>query len=59
MMGMQKLASDIAFLSNNDLQLLAQELVVHYAPRAGALETQLNAAFFYNDIESNKERQYE
>ena len=55
----EKLAAEIAFLSNNDLQLLAQELVGHYAPRAGALETQLNAAFFYNDIESKKEKQYE
>ena len=42
------LANEIALLSNDSLQKLAQELVEHYVPRANALEMQLNAAFFYN-----------
>lgn len=48
MTNIQKLASEIAFLSNNDLQTLAQELVISYAPRADVFEMQLSAAFFYN-----------
>ena len=46
----EKLANDIAFLSNDSLQRLAQELVVHYATRADVLETKLGAAFFENEV---------
>jgi hypothetical protein len=46
----EKLANDIAFLSNDSLQKLAQELVVHYATRADVLETKLGAAFFENEV---------
>jgi hypothetical protein len=42
------LANEIALLSNDSLQKLAQELVTHYAPRADVFETKLSAAFFYN-----------
>jgi hypothetical protein len=53
------LANEIASMPNDSLQKLAQELVGHYAPRAGLLETQLNAAFFYKDVDSLKEKEYE
>jgi hypothetical protein len=46
----EKLAAEIAFLSNDSLQKLAQELVVHYATRADVLETKLGAAFFENEV---------
>ena len=46
----EKLANDIAFLSNDSVQRLAQELVVHYATRADVLETKLGAAFFENEV---------
>jgi hypothetical protein len=46
----EKLAAEIAFLSNDSLQKLAQELVVHYATRADVLETKLGAAFFDNEV---------
>jgi len=42
------LANEIALLSNDSLQRLAQELVKHYTPRADVLETNLCAAFFYD-----------
>jgi hypothetical protein len=42
------LANEIALLSNNSLQQLAQELVKNYSPRADVLETNLCAAFFYD-----------
>lgn len=42
------LANEIALLSNDSLQKLAQELVTHYTPRADVFETKLSAAFFYN-----------
>lgn len=42
----EKLANDIAFLSNDSLQKLAQELVTNYTTRADVLETKLGAAFF-------------
>jgi hypothetical protein len=46
----EKLANDIAFLSNDSLQKLALELVVNYATRADVLETKLGAAFFENEV---------
>lgn len=45
------LANEIALLSNSSLQQLATLLVEEYRPRADVLETNLNAAFFYNDTE--------
>ena len=45
----EKLANEIALLSNDSLQKLAQELVKQYTPRADVLETNLCAAFFYNE----------
>ena len=42
------LANEIALLSNDSLQELAQELVTQYTPRADVLETNLCAAFFYD-----------
>lgn len=50
MSNIEKLAAEIAFLSNDSLQKLAQELVVHYATRADVLETKLGAAFFENEV---------
>ena len=50
MNNIEKLAAEIAFLSNDSLQKLAQELVVHYATRADVLETKLSAAFFENEV---------
>ena len=49
MSSIEKLANDIALLSNDSLQKLAQELVKHYAPRADVFESKLGAAFFYNN----------
>lgn len=46
----EKLANDIAFLSNDSLQRLAQELVKNYTTRADVLETKLSAAFFENEV---------
>ena len=51
----EKLANDIAFLSNDSLQKLAQELVKHYTTRADVLETKLSAAFFDNNTFSEGE----
>jgi hypothetical protein len=47
----EELANDLALLSNQSLMLLAQKLVEDYPARADVLETQLGAAFFYNDKE--------
>jgi hypothetical protein len=46
----EKLANDIAFLSNDSLQKLALELVKHYPTRADVLETKLSASFFDGEI---------
>lgn len=43
------LANEIAMLSNNSLQQLATILVEEYRQRADTLESNLNAAFFYQD----------
>jgi hypothetical protein len=48
MTSIEKLANEIALLSNDSLQQLAQELVTQYTPRADVLETNLSAAFFYD-----------
>ena len=53
------IANELAFLNNNDMLTLAQILVRDYPTRADVLETQLNAAFFYKDVDSIKEKQYE
>ncbi len=45
------LANELALLSNQSLLQLAQILVNDYPQRADVLETQLSAAFFYNDKE--------
>jgi len=45
------LANEIAMLSNDSLNKLATILVEEYRPRADTLESNLNAAFFYNDTE--------
>ena len=45
------LANEIAMLSNQSLQQLATVLVEEYRQRADTLESNLNAAFFYNDTE--------
>jgi hypothetical protein len=42
------LANEIALLSNDSLEKLAQELVENYTPRADVFESKLGAAFFYN-----------
>ena len=49
------LANEIASLSNDSLEKLAQELVEHYTPRADALETKLGAAFFSSDVLVNSD----
>lgn len=53
------IANELAFLNNSDMLTLAQILVRDYPTRADVLETQLNAAFFYKDVDSNREKQYE
>jgi hypothetical protein len=45
------MANDLALLSNQSIMQLAQILVAQYPQRADVLETQLGAAFFYNDQE--------
>ena len=50
MNNIEKLANDIAFLSNDSLQRLAQELVKNYTTRADVLETKLSAAFFDDEV---------
>lgn len=47
----ETLANELAMLSNQSLMQLAQILVNDYPQRADVLETQLGAAFFYNDKE--------
>jgi hypothetical protein len=49
------LANELALLSNQSLVELAQILVEDYPTRADVLETQLGAAFFYNDKETVNE----
>ena len=49
------LANEIAMLSNQSLMQLAQIMVEQYPTRADVLETQLGAAFFYNDADIQKE----
>lgn len=49
------LANEIAMLSNQSLMQLAQIMVADYPTRADVLETQLGAAFFYNDADIQKE----
>jgi hypothetical protein len=48
---LELLANEIAMLSNNSLQQLATILVEEYRQRADTLESNLNAAFFYQDTE--------
>jgi len=52
---LEVIANELALLSNQSLQQLAQILVVDYPTRADVLETQLGAAFFYNDKETMDE----
>jgi hypothetical protein len=52
---LQILANELALLSNNSIIELAQILVQDYPTRADVLETQLSAAFFYNDQETVNE----
>jgi hypothetical protein len=49
------LANELALLSNQSMMDLAQILVADYPTRADVLETQLGAAFFYNDKETVNE----
>lgn len=49
------LANELAMLSNQSLMQLAQIMVADYPTRADVLETQLGAAFFYNDADIQKE----
>ena len=51
----EKLANDIAFLSNDSMQKLAQELVKHYTTRADVLETKLSSAFFDGQVLVNSD----
>ena len=49
------IANELALLSNTSLMELAQILVKDYPTRADVLETQISAAFFYNDQEAVSE----
>lgn len=49
------LANELALLSNQSILQLAQIMVKNYPTRADVLETQLGAAFFYNDKETVNE----
>lgn len=49
------IANELALLSNQSMIELAQILVKDYPTRADVLETQLSAAFFYNDQEAVNE----
>lgn len=51
----ETMANELAMLSNQSLMLLAQRLVEDYPQRADVLETQISAAFFYNDKETVNE----
>jgi len=46
------IANELALLSNTSMVELAQILVKDYPTRADVLETQLSAAFFYQDRET-------
>lgn len=48
---LETIANELALLSNQSMMELAQILVKDYPTRADVLETQLGAAFFYNDKE--------
>jgi len=52
---LELLANELALLSNQSILQLAQIMVEHYPTRADVLETQLGAAFFYNDKETVNE----
>jgi len=52
---LETIANELALLSNQSLVELAQILVKDYPTRADVLETQLSAAFFYNDQEAVNE----
>jgi hypothetical protein len=52
---LETIANELAMLSNQSLVELAQILVEDYPTRADVLETQLGAAFFYNDKETVNE----
>jgi hypothetical protein len=52
---LETLANELALLSNQSIMQLAQILVEDYPTRADVLETQLGAAFFYNDKETVNE----
>lgn len=52
---LETLANELALLSNSSMMELAQILVNDYPTRADVLETQLGAAFFYNDQETVNE----
>jgi hypothetical protein len=49
------IANELALLSNQNLQQLAHILVKDYPTRADVLETQIGAAFFFNDKETVNE----
>lgn len=49
------LANEIALLSNDSLEKLAQELVENYYPRADVFEAKLGAAFFYDEVLVNSD----
>jgi hypothetical protein len=49
------LANEIALLSNDSLEKLAQELVENYFPRADVFEAKLGAAFFYDEVLVNSD----
>ena len=49
------LANEIALLSNDSLEKLAQELVEHYTPRADVFESKLGAAFFNDTVLVNSD----
>jgi hypothetical protein len=51
----ETIANELALLSNQSMIELAQILVKDYPTRADVLETQLSAAFFYNDQETVNE----
>lgn len=52
---LELLANELALLSNQSILQLAQIMVEHYPTRADVFETQLGAAFFYNDKETENE----
>jgi len=52
---LETIANELALLSNQSMIELAQILVRDYPTRADVLETQLSAAFFYQDQEAVNE----